>query len=98
MLSQQERALSPRGRPYRVALIHSNANANSNGGSEIFAIEMARRLTEHFEVELLCESDCGPWSTPIGGLPAPVRVRFSASCWRRFGNALQKFPSCGGST
>ncbi|MBW4698608.1 MAG: glycosyltransferase [Aphanocapsa lilacina HA4352-LM1] len=89
MLSQQERALSPRGRPYRVALIHSNANANSNGGSEIFAIEMTRRLAEHFEVELLCESDCGPWSTPIGGIArtrsrAVFRHPLLVPLWQRF--------------
>lgn len=50
---------------YKVALIHPSAGVNWNGNSEIFALELARRLDNYFEVELLNGSDCGSFSRPI---------------------------------
>ncbi|MGF1587647.1 MAG: glycosyltransferase [Pleurocapsa sp.] len=46
-------------------LIHPNAGINWQGNSEIFAVELARRLDNHFEVELLSGSECGSFSRPI---------------------------------
>lgn len=50
---------------YKVALIHPSAGVNWNGNSEIFALELARRLDNYFEVELLSGADCGSFSRPI---------------------------------
>lgn len=50
---------------YKIVLIHPNAGMNWNGNSENFAIEIARRLNNYFEVELLSGADCGSFSRPI---------------------------------
>lgn len=50
---------------YKIVLIHPNAGMNWNGNSENFAIEIARRLDNYFEVELLSGADCGSFSRPI---------------------------------
>ena len=50
---------------YKVAVIHPSAGINWDGRSEIFAIELARRLDNYFEVELLCGAECGSFSQPI---------------------------------
>ena len=49
----------------KIVLIHPNAGINWRGNSENFAIEMARRLDNYFEVELLSGEECGSFSHPI---------------------------------
>lgn len=56
-------------RPYRVVLVHPSAGVNWSGGSEIFAIELARNLNADFEVELLAGAPCSPFYYPAGGIP-----------------------------
>jgi glycosyltransferase involved in cell wall biosynthesis len=51
--------------PYRVVLVHPSAGLNWSGGSEIFAIELTRRLSAYFEVELLSGDVCTPDCYPI---------------------------------
>ncbi len=51
--------------PYRVTLIHPSAGVNRSGGSEVMAIELARRLAKYFDVTLLSGTDCGSFSYPI---------------------------------
>lgn len=55
------------GSRYRVVLVHPSAGLNWSGGSEIFAIELSRRLSAYFDVELIsgdvCTPDCYPIST-----------------------------------
>ncbi|ABA20466.1 Glycosyl transferase, group 1 [Trichormus variabilis ATCC 29413] len=53
---------------YRVVLVHPSAGVNWSGGSEIFAIELARHLNSYFNVELLSGADCGSFSFPSGGI------------------------------
>ena len=50
---------------YKIVLIHPNAGVNWYGYSEIMAIELARRLDNHFEVELISGAECGSFSRPI---------------------------------
>ncbi|BAZ44974.1 group 1 glycosyl transferase [Chondrocystis sp. NIES-4102] len=50
---------------YKLVLIHPSAGVNWNGNSENFAIELARRLDNYFEVELLSGAECGSFSRPI---------------------------------
>ncbi|MBW4698329.1 MAG: glycosyltransferase family 4 protein [Aphanocapsa lilacina HA4352-LM1] len=78
--------------PYRVVLIHPSAGVNLSGGAEVFSIEMARQLSEHFEVELLSGADCGPWSIPTGGIPRTRAREFFehpklAPLWKPFVDA-----------
>ena len=54
--------------PYRITLIHPSAGINWSGGTETFAIEIARRLSNYFEVELLSGAPCGSFSRPAGGI------------------------------
>ncbi|MGB7444912.1 MAG: glycosyltransferase [Coleofasciculaceae cyanobacterium] len=54
---------------YRVTLVHPSAGVNWSGGSEIFAIELARRLSDYFQVELLSGATCTPFCYPSGGIP-----------------------------
>jgi glycosyltransferase involved in cell wall biosynthesis len=56
-------------RPYKVALVHPSAGVNHSGGSEIVAIELARRLSAYFEVELLSGAPCGSFSHPVKCIP-----------------------------
>lgn len=56
-------------RPYRVVLVHPSAGVNWSGGSEIFAIELARHLNAYFEVELLSGAACGSFCYPVGSIP-----------------------------
>jgi glycosyltransferase involved in cell wall biosynthesis len=62
-------SLTTNKRRYRVVLIHPNAGVNWSGGSEIFAIEMARHLCPYFDVELLSGAECSDFSYPSGGIP-----------------------------
>ncbi len=64
-------------RNYRVVLVHPGAGVNGRGGSEIFAIELARRLSADFQVELLSGSTCGSFSYPAGGICRVDAVRLS---------------------
>ncbi|BAY37927.1 putative glycosyl transferase [Nostoc sp. NIES-2111] len=59
---------SPIQQRYRVVLVHPSAGVNWSGGSEIFAIELARYLNSYFDVELLSGGDCGSFSSPSGGI------------------------------
>ncbi|NJM73164.1 MAG: glycosyltransferase family 4 protein [Scytonema sp. RU_4_4] len=62
--------LNARGeRPYRVVLVHPSTGVNWSGGSEIVAIELTRRLSSYFEVELLSGAACGSFSYPIPCIP-----------------------------
>jgi glycosyltransferase involved in cell wall biosynthesis len=60
--------LSSTQKRYRVVLVHPSAGVNWSGGSEIFAIELARYLNSYFDVELLSGADCGSFSSPSGGI------------------------------
>ncbi|MBV6625062.1 MAG: glycosyltransferase [Rivularia sp. (in: Bacteria)] len=53
----------------KITIIHPSAGVNWSGGSEIFAIEIARRLSTYFEVELLSGAECGDFSRISGGIP-----------------------------
>ncbi|BAC88400.1 glycosyltransferase family 4 protein [Gloeobacter violaceus] len=91
MLTQKQRADGRTRERYRVALIHTSAGVIWSGGSEIFAIEMSRRLSEYFDVELLSGEPCGPLSTPVGAVSrtrsrAVFRHPLLAPLWRRFTN------------
>ncbi|PMB42824.1 glycosyl transferase family 1 [Fischerella thermalis CCMEE 5330] len=61
--------------PYQVVIVHPSAGVNWSGGSEIMAIELARRLSAYFEVELLSGSPCGCFSYPAGGIPRTYSYR-----------------------
>jgi glycosyltransferase involved in cell wall biosynthesis len=56
-------------RPYRIVLVHPSVGVNWSGGSEIFAIEIAKRLNSYFQVELLSGANCGSFCYPAGGVP-----------------------------
>jgi glycosyltransferase involved in cell wall biosynthesis len=56
------------GKPYRIAIVHPSVGVNWSGGSEIFALELARRLRAYFEIELLSGVPCGDFSRPAGGI------------------------------
>lgn len=58
----------PHEQRYRVVLVHPSAGINWSGGSEIFAIELAKRLSAYFDVELLSGADCGSFCHPTGGI------------------------------
>lgn len=49
----------------RVVLIHPNAGIDWKGNSEVFAVELARRLDNYFEIELLSGAECGSFSRPL---------------------------------
>jgi glycosyltransferase involved in cell wall biosynthesis len=53
---------------YRVVLVHPSAGVNWSGGTEIFAIELARRLNAYFEVELLSGAASDPLFYAVGGI------------------------------
>ncbi|OCQ90675.1 glycosyl transferase family 1 [Nostoc sp. MBR 210] len=53
---------------YKVAIVHPSAGVNWSGGTENFAIEIARRLGSDFEIELLAGSPCSPFYYPAGGI------------------------------
>ena len=53
---------------YKITIIHPSAGVNWSGGSEIFAIEMTRRLSAYFDVELLSGAECGEFSRETGGV------------------------------
>lgn len=55
-------------KPYKITIIHPSAGVNWSGGSEIFAIEMTRRLSAYFDVELLSGAECGEFSRETGGV------------------------------
>lgn len=62
--------LSAKGeRPSRIVLVHPSTGVNWSGGAEIVAIELTRRLSSYFEVELLSGADCGSFSRPIPCIP-----------------------------
>jgi glycosyltransferase involved in cell wall biosynthesis len=67
-------------RPYRVALIHPTAGI-SNGGSQLSAIDMARHLSQHFQVELLSGSECGSFSHPVWSIPRNQSYKFFQKSW-----------------
>jgi glycosyltransferase involved in cell wall biosynthesis len=54
---------------YRIVLVHPSAGVNWSGGAEIMAIELARRLSSYFEVELLSGAACGSFSYPVPCIP-----------------------------
>ncbi|MGF1673217.1 MAG: glycosyltransferase [Rivularia sp. (in: cyanobacteria)] len=62
--------------PYKITIIHPSAGVNWSGGSEIFAIEMTRRLSNYFDVELLSGADCGEFSRLSGGIPRAYTYDF----------------------
>lgn len=63
------------GRPYRVVLVHPSAGVNWSGGSESVALELSRRLSAYFDVELLSGAPCGTFSHPAGGVPRTYAYR-----------------------
>ncbi len=64
-------------RDYRVVIVHPSAGVNWSGGSEIIAIELSRRLSAYFQVELLSGSTCGSFSYPAGGISRADAYRLS---------------------
>ncbi|MGD1897929.1 MAG: glycosyltransferase [Phormidesmis sp.] len=54
---------------YRIAIVHPSAGVNWSGGTENFAIEMARHLDRYFDVELLGGDAQIPHYYPAGGVP-----------------------------
>ncbi|MEN9521363.1 MAG: hypothetical protein RLZZ381_3951 [Cyanobacteriota bacterium] len=55
-------------KPYKITIVHPSVGVNWSGGSEIFALELARRLRAYFEIELLSGVPCGDFSRPAGGM------------------------------
>lgn len=49
----------------KITLIHPQAGIDWNSNSAVFAVELARRLDNYFEVELLSGADCGSFSRPL---------------------------------
>jgi len=52
----------------KIVLIHPQAGIDWKNNSAIFAVELARRLDNYFEVELLSGAKCGSFSRPIHSL------------------------------
>ena len=52
----------------KIVVIHPQAGIDWKDNSAIFAVELARRLDNYFEVELLCGAECGSFSRPINSL------------------------------
>lgn len=67
--NSQQTQLINRKDSYKITIIHPSAGVNWSGGSEIFAIEITRRLSNYFDVELLSGADCGEFSRFSGGIP-----------------------------
>ena len=65
---------------YKIAIIHPSAGVNWNGNSELFAIELAHRLDNYFEVELLCGGECGSFSRPIKSITRTSTHSFIYRC------------------
>ncbi len=61
---------------YKIVIIHPSAGVNWSGGSEIFAIEITRRLSAYFDVELLSGAECGEFSRVSGGIPRSYTYDF----------------------
>lgn len=61
---------TPDERRYRVVLVHPSAGLNWSGGTETFAMELARRLSPYFDVELLSEAEASgdPLFYRVGGI------------------------------
>lgn len=53
----------------KIILIHPQAGIDWKSNSAIFAVELARRLDNYFEVELLSGAECGSFSRPLDFLP-----------------------------
>jgi glycosyltransferase involved in cell wall biosynthesis len=53
----------------KIILIHPQAGIDWKSNSSVFAVELARRLDNYFEVELLSGAECGSFSRPINSLP-----------------------------
>jgi glycosyltransferase involved in cell wall biosynthesis len=52
----------------KITLIHPQAGIDWESNSSVFAVELARRLDNYFEVELLSGADCGSFSRPLNSL------------------------------
>jgi len=61
---------------YKITIIHPSAGVSWSGGSEIFAIEISRRLSTYFNVELLSGAKCGEFSRLCGGMPRTYTYDF----------------------
>ncbi len=62
--------------PYKITIIHPSAGVSWSGGSEVFAIEMTRRLSAYFDVELLSGAECSEFSRVAGGIPRDYTYNF----------------------
>lgn len=60
----------------RIVLVHPSVGANWSGGSEIFALELARHLRAYFEVELLSGVKCEPFCYPVGSITRDRAYQF----------------------
>jgi glycosyltransferase involved in cell wall biosynthesis len=66
----------------KIVLIHPQAGIDWKSNSSVFAVELARRLDNYFEVELLSGAECGSFSRPISSLPRiSSHVASSWSSW-----------------
>lgn len=76
----------------RVAIVHPSAGVNWSGGSESFAIELARHLSSYMDVELLGGNEQVPCYHPAGGLNRTqvmelmIRFPFLSQFLRQFSN------------
>ncbi|MEL6496721.1 MAG: glycosyltransferase [Cyanobacteria bacterium J06623_7] len=54
----------------KIVVIHPQAGIDWNNNAAIFAVDLARRLDNYFEVELLSGAECGSFSRPLDSLIA----------------------------
>jgi len=52
----------------KIVLIHPQAGIDWKSNSSVFAVDLARRLDNYFEVVLLSGAECGSFSRPINSL------------------------------
>ena len=74
--NNRQQLLNNKKHSYKITIIHPSAGVNWSGGSEIFAIEISRRLSNYFDVELLSGAECGEFSFPSGGIPRAYTYDF----------------------
>ncbi|MEM8677055.1 MAG: glycosyltransferase [Cyanobacteria bacterium P01_G01_bin.67] len=82
----------------KITIIHPQAGVNWKDNSAIFAIELARHLDNHLEVELLSGAECGSFSRPLKAISHNDDDRLLTSsllskCWNRPQVALKHWTS-----
>lgn len=78
---------------YKITIIHPSAGVNWSGGSEIFAIEISRCLSNYFDIELLSGAECGEFSRKSGGIPRAYTYDFINQPWiKKFAHRFSNHP------